>query len=273
MNETTPVDRRDPHGRPPPDSPRRCRAKSKQSQERCKRWASPGSGLCIIHGGRGNTPGPSHQNYKHGRYSKALKGLGDLKVKYERARKDPELNSSADEIAVIVGLMEQTLESTGRDGNPRAALELQESLQIIASDFDHVADVFTAHGSGSKQLTDAAERCRELGRNGGEMGRAQQLVTDLIGYRAAIEHWRGLAEQASRTREREAKRITALAAVVTMDQYNFIMAMIGETLMRHCPREIVNAIHRDLSVALAGVADAPLAVGAAYASGDPFNYP
>jgi hypothetical protein len=93
------------------------------------------------------------------------------------------------------------------------------------------------------------------------------LVKDLISYRAAIEHWRGLAEQTRRTRESEAKRVTALAAVVTMDQYTHIMAVIGETLIRHCPREIVTAIHRDLSVTLAGVADAPMVVGEAAALG------
>jgi hypothetical protein len=263
------MDRRNPHGRPPPDSPRRCRAKAKQSQERCKRWASPGRDLCIIHGGRGNTPGPAHHNYKTGRCSKALRGLGDLKARYERARRDPELTSSADEIAVLVGLMEQTLESFGRDGNPRAALELEEEFDGIQAEFNRAADAIgnAIANNDIAGLDIIGQRLRSLGCAEGEMGRALAFVKEMVAYRTAVKFWRDLAEQASKTREREAKRVTALAAVVTMDQYNLIMAMIGETIMRHCDRQVVDAIHRDLSVSLAGVADAPLMAGAAAARG------
>ena len=35
---------------PPPDE-RRCKANSKQSQERCKKWAEPGLDVCRMHGG------------------------------------------------------------------------------------------------------------------------------------------------------------------------------------------------------------------------------
>lgn len=39
-------------GCPPDDHPRRCQAKARGSQDRCKRWALVGSNYCQFHGGR-----------------------------------------------------------------------------------------------------------------------------------------------------------------------------------------------------------------------------
>lgn len=36
---------------PAPDDPRRCKGKSRESGERCKKWRTPGSDYCIRHGG------------------------------------------------------------------------------------------------------------------------------------------------------------------------------------------------------------------------------
>src|SRR5262249_52499599 len=76
----------------------RCRAKSKRSQERCKRWATPGREVCRMHGGR-TLIGLAAPRLKTGRYSKFLPIR--LAADYERAAHDPELLSLRHELAVV----------------------------------------------------------------------------------------------------------------------------------------------------------------------------
>ena len=46
---------------------KRCRAKSKRSQQRCKAPAVTGWDVCRMHGARGGSkPGKANANYKHG---------------------------------------------------------------------------------------------------------------------------------------------------------------------------------------------------------------
>jgi hypothetical protein len=99
----------------------------------------------------------------------------------------------------------------------------------------------------------------------GETGRAFALAHDMANRRAAVKYWRGLADQTSRICERESKRIMAFNAVVTGDQFNHVMATIGAVLNQHLDPPLLAAIRRDLSTHLAGLADAPLAIGAAAA--------
>lgn len=79
---------------------RRCTARSKRSGERCRRWATPGSNVCRMHGGR--TPhGPgTGAPIKHGLYSKYKATLGEL----TDAMYDPEL---AEELALTRMLLER----------------------------------------------------------------------------------------------------------------------------------------------------------------------
>jgi len=65
-----------------------CTAKSKRTQKRCRRSATPGKHVCYYHGGAspGGKPGNT-QTIKHGLYSNVL--TGDDKVTYENLRVQP----------------------------------------------------------------------------------------------------------------------------------------------------------------------------------------
>lgn len=74
-----------------------CKAKSKQSGERCKRHATPGKEVCRMHGGK--TPiGFANPNTKTAKYSRDL--ATRLASRYEEARKDAELLTLHEEVAL-----------------------------------------------------------------------------------------------------------------------------------------------------------------------------
>jgi hypothetical protein len=49
-----------------------CTAKSKQSGKQCKRWASPGSSVCVMHGSRGGAPNGNVNAIRHGAFAAKL---------------------------------------------------------------------------------------------------------------------------------------------------------------------------------------------------------
>lgn len=68
------VERWNPGG---PTEDRRCKALSKQTKERCKRWAHPGKQVCIFHGARaGRKSNPE-------RYAKAVENIPGLAEVFE----------------------------------------------------------------------------------------------------------------------------------------------------------------------------------------------
>ena len=86
-----------------------CTAKSKQSQQRCKRHATPGMAVCRLHGGK--TPvGLAAPGFKTGRYSQYLPTA--LVDRYVTARTDPELLSLRDEIGLVDTRITEVLTST-----------------------------------------------------------------------------------------------------------------------------------------------------------------
>lgn len=52
--------------------PQQCRATSKQTSKQCKRWATPGSSVCVMHGSRGGAPRGNANSMKHGAFSGKL---------------------------------------------------------------------------------------------------------------------------------------------------------------------------------------------------------
>jgi hypothetical protein len=58
-----------------------------------------GNGRCRTHGGATPAPGPTHPNYKHGRYSKAFPPR--LRDRFNAALNDPDLLSSREAAAVL----------------------------------------------------------------------------------------------------------------------------------------------------------------------------
>ena len=75
-----------------------CKAKSKSTGERCRRYAVKGYEVCQVHGGA--TPrGIANPNTKHGRYSKDLPTR--LAGKYKEAQADPDLLNLRSEISLV----------------------------------------------------------------------------------------------------------------------------------------------------------------------------
>lgn len=99
-----------------------CHARSKQSQEQCKKDAVPGFEVCHIHGGKSLT-GFAHPNFKTGRYSKDL--LTEMAVRVEEARGNPELLSVSDDIALLEARIAEVLTQlgTGESGATWLALK------------------------------------------------------------------------------------------------------------------------------------------------------
>ena len=95
-----------------------CRAKSKQSGERCKRHAtvSTGRGLCHIHGGAPKTgvnPDKPVQ-ITHGRYSKSVPA--DIAERYEYFKTDPDILSLKPDVALSRAMMERFIGGAMQEG-------------------------------------------------------------------------------------------------------------------------------------------------------------
>lgn len=75
-----------------------CTAKSKQSGQRCKRHATPGMNVCVIHGGK-SLKGAASPVFKTGTHSKYLPAR--MVAAYQAALNDPELLDLNQSIALI----------------------------------------------------------------------------------------------------------------------------------------------------------------------------
>jgi hypothetical protein len=99
-----------------------CRAKSKRSQQRCRRHATPGAAVCRMHGGK--TPrGSASIHFRTGRHSKFVPAR--LAAKYRDAAQDPELLSLRGELALLDARMAELLGrvDTGEGGAPWDTLQ------------------------------------------------------------------------------------------------------------------------------------------------------
>lgn len=90
----------------PPSDAKRCTAKSRRTHERCGAYASPGTTVCISHGGK--SPNGIHgTSARTGRYSFLLPQR--LLERYNEALENPELLSLYDEIALVDSKLGETL--------------------------------------------------------------------------------------------------------------------------------------------------------------------
>jgi hypothetical protein len=122
-------DEKGPRGGCAVGDPRRCTARSKQSGERCKRYASPGRTVCVMHGSRSRA-GIAHPGLTRlGKYSKYLPTA--LLETYEQARVDPELLSFRENIGVLQVRINQLLGTLNGDGAPGAWREARAALRAL----------------------------------------------------------------------------------------------------------------------------------------------
>jgi hypothetical protein len=201
----------------------RCRAKSKRSQERCKRWATPGREVCRMHGGR-TLMGLAAPRLKTGRYSKFLPTR--LAADYERAAHDPELRALRHELAVVDARINDLLGrvDTGEAGrlwhHARAAWQTFKRAQ--------------AEGRPPLQTHAALELD----------GLLEQGVGDYAAWHEVIQ----LIEQRRKLVESEAKRLVAMQEMMTKEQAMLLLGTLVAIVKRHITdRETLQKISLDLS--------------------------
>ena len=105
----------------PGDEPRRCCAKSKTTQERCRRTIVSGRRVCRYHGGL--SPGGK---IIHGRYAK---GLGRFRDAYQDALQDPSLLDLRESLALMDITVQKAVERVSDCDTPKfreTAVELYE---------------------------------------------------------------------------------------------------------------------------------------------------
>jgi hypothetical protein len=185
-----------------------CRAKSKRSQRRCRRHATPGAAVCRMHGGK--TPrGSASIHFRTGRHSKFIPAR--LAAKYRDATKDPELLSLRSELALLDA---RTAELLGRVDTGESEA-LWDTLQKEWAAF---------------------RRSRALG----DVPKMHQAIAalDLLMDRQHTDHaaWREIGEGIEQRRklvESEQKRLIALQQVITAESALTLMGTLVDIVTTH----------------------------------------
>jgi hypothetical protein len=201
----------------------RCRAKSKRSQERCKRWATPGREVCRMHGGR-TLVGLAAPRLKTGRYSRFLPTR--LAAEYERAAHDPELRALRYELAVVDVRINDLLGRVDTGEAGRLWQHARTAWQTLKR----------AQAEGRLLLQ--ARAAVELD------GLLEQAVGDYTAWHDIIQ----LIEQRRNLVESEAKRLVAMQEMMTKEQAMLWLGTLVAILKRHITdRETLQKISLDLS--------------------------
>jgi hypothetical protein len=201
----------------------RCRAKSKRSQERCKRWATPGREVCRMHGGR-TLIGLAAPRLKTGRYSKFLPTR--LAAHYERAAHDPERLALRHELAVVDVRIKDLLNrvDTGEAGG------LWHHARAAWQTFKHAQ---------------AQDRPLMQARAAVEL---DGLLDQAVGDDAAWDDILQLIEQRRKLVESAAKRLVAMQQMMTKEQAMLWLGTLVAILKRHiADRATLQKISLDLS--------------------------
>jgi hypothetical protein len=204
----------------------RCRATSKRSQERCKRWATPGREVCRMHGGR-TLMGLAAPRLKTGRYSKFLPTR--LAADYERAAHDPELQALRHELAVVDARIADLLRrvDTGEAGER----------------WQHARTAW-------QTLKRAEAEARPLlqARATAELdGLFEQAVGDYAAWRDILQ----LIERRRKLVESEAKRLGAMQQMMPKEEAMLWLSAVVAILKRHITdRETLQKISLDLNALL-----------------------
>ncbi len=143
---------------------RRCTAKSKQTGQRCNRWACIGRKVCVMHGGKTPMAGPSHPSYKTGRYSNILPAA--LKKWYEASLNSPDLLQQVDEVATLQARLMQLKSGVADVGeSARAWREASRLYAEWQTALGRIADRQAANDAAGAEVQGriAAELSTELG--------------------------------------------------------------------------------------------------------------
>jgi hypothetical protein len=198
---------------------RQCKAKSKRSQERCRRFCAPGWDVCYYHGQ--NSPrGVVNANWRGGKYSKVLPA--GLTEDFRRLANDPELLSLREEL----GLVDLRL------------IELVEGLKSknVPATWQHLKDMATNVRLGIDSRPPLITDDQKL-------ARIKTLEMQLNGILMQIdkgatdsEAWTDLfAAMQMRTKlvEAERRRVVDAHRVLTAEEVRNMMVFLADTIRLH----------------------------------------
>lgn len=202
----------------PGDEPNRCCAKSKTSQERCKRTVVPGRRVCRYHGGLGGAPP------KHGRYSK---GLGRFREAYESARNDPGLLDLRETLALLDVVVQRAAD--------RAADKDTPDFRAQAYDLFEKA----------RRTTDPADAAQALNRLG-------ELLQVGCGEDSALAELAKAAERLGRRQEKAWQiRLDAANAINARD-LTAVLARFADIVLEEVPKDAAARVIRRIDAEVLG---------------------
>lgn len=198
-----------------PDEPvveGRCGAKRKRGG-RCRAHAMP-NGRCQHHGGMSPAPGPTHPNYRHGRYSKlAIKP--ELAEKIDAAESDPELLSLRADVALVevkIGeLLERFDESTPDLKSWQTIRKLVTKLQELVAE-EKISPAFRL-----------CDQLVEFAQAGVDQATTMRELTELM------EAKRKLSDSERKASLEAGHLMTAAQAVTILDRFvNSVMGVLAD---------------------------------------------
>jgi hypothetical protein len=186
----------------------RCTAKSKQSQQQCKKNAVPGFDVCEIHGGK--TPaGAASPHYRGKDRSKHLNPV--LLEAYRDAQNNQELLSIRDDIALTEALLVSSL--------PRIeSRESGKAWTLIKKAIDDFEMAFANENYG---------KCTILMRS------MRDVVDENVAHFAAEDELRANVDMLRKLKESERKRLTDMQQMVTSEQAMLLVSALLDSVRRN----------------------------------------
>lgn len=185
-----------------------CTAMSKQTHERCRRHATPGSDKCRNHGGK-SPRGIASKKYKTGKYSQVL--TARALSTYEQAVNDPDLLSLRHDIALLESRLIELLSRMNHadsDALWKRAAELRDRLRLAQEQRD-----IDAVGAISSQLSEFVD----------------QGIADYSGWNEAL----GLLESRRRLVDSERKRLVDMQQMISTEQAMQLVTSLLAAVKRH----------------------------------------
>jgi hypothetical protein len=209
-----------------------CTAKSKRSQQRCRKASSPGKRVCHMHGGK--TPaGYGLPQTTSGRYSKVIPLR--LAQRYAEARASPVLLSLRDDLA---------------------ACEARIGDLFLRVDTGESGAVWQALGTALDALNRAMSG-NDLAAMQTHLATLRQLITAGNDDRAAWQEIQALWETRCRLTQTETKTLMTMQQMISTEQLMVMMGVITDTIQRavttHAEHDCARAILADISTEFARI--------------------
>lgn len=193
---------------------RRCKAKAKNTGERCKNPAVTGYEVCRFHGAGTPSKGKlGGRPIKTGRYSKHLPTR--LAARYNEAQNDPDLLQLRDEVALLDTRIGELLVSL-QDGDTR---KLWTDLQDAWSDLEMA------------QVETDPERKRI--KTNEALGKIGRIVKRGNGIYQSWHEIYGVVDQRRKTVESERKRLVEMHQTITVERLILLMTAIAGIVKSH----------------------------------------